>query len=119
MLTKKIRTYTHDEVFDLIFHSARLVLDTTDFIINTKHSKKEWDERLVKFSREFSRLQIYPELILEEMPKKNKPIVQESFSIQKRELYYGLLGNRSSDVVSLSDVELFEEVCNLLINYKP
>jgi hypothetical protein len=68
-----------------------------------------------------ARAAVFPELILKEiskgLPKENTKS-GKGLSIEARELLFNLLGNRSRDVVSLSDGELCKLVGEMLLGYR-
>jgi hypothetical protein len=106
--------FTADEVRDLVTYGQKIVFEAIR--ASLKATDEEFEEILLRFLRKYARLKIFPELILEEIPRE---AVRSggALSIECRESIFDLLGNRSVEVVSMSDQELCRLVSEKLRNY--
>lgn len=112
-------SFTAGEVRELVYYGQTVVFDAVQATLRA--NKEECEAITLRMLRRNMRLAIFPELILKEIPKgipKENTKSGKGLSIEARELLFNLLGNRSRDVVSLSDVELCKLVGQMLLDYR-
>ena len=113
-MKKENRTFTHDEVIYLVGYTQSIVFDAVQS--NLKPDKVPFEETSLILLRKWAQLLAYPELILENRPKK-KPKTRTHLTIQERELLFKILGNKCPEMQALTDEELLAEMFNQLQNY--
>ena len=113
-MKKETRTFTHAEVIILVHYTQSIVFDAVQS--NLKPDKVPFEETSRILLRKWARLLAYPELILEERPKK-KPKTRTHLKIQERELLFEILGNKCPEMQALNDEELLAEMFRQLKNY--
>ena len=113
-MKKEIRTFTHDEEIYLVHYTQSIVFDAVQS--NLKPDKVSFEETSRILLRKWGRLLAYPELILQERPKK-KPKTRTHLKIQEKELLFKILGNKCPEMQALNDEELLAELFRQLQNY--
>jgi hypothetical protein len=108
--------FTADEVRDLIHIGQKVVFEAVRAMLKA-HREEEYGEITVKLLRRNARLMLFPRLILEENPR-DAYALDDSMSIECRESLFDLLGDRSRQVMSLSDNELIELVLKKIREYR-
>lgn len=110
------KMYTRSETRRLVNYAHSIGYDLAGNIIKNRDDPVKFEEAKLRLFRLHARLLMHTELVLADLPIErgsNGPM-----SIEARELFYWLLGNRSRRVLSLSDDELFEELRRQLRDYR-
>ncbi|MGD0805573.1 MAG: hypothetical protein ABSA11_16050 [Candidatus Bathyarchaeia archaeon] len=107
-------TFTAGEVRELVYYSQTVIFDAVQAPLRA--NKEECEAITLRMLRQNARLAFYPELILEEISKEEVN-GGGSLSREFRESLFNLLGNRSQEVVSLSDDDLIREVKRQVRSY--
>lgn len=86
-------------------------------IFNSEKPINDVEGRRLRLYRRYYRTLLFPELVLDEIPDEEKE--SSGLSFEQREFCYELLGNRSKEIRSLDDIDLFKALYQMLKNYKP
>jgi hypothetical protein len=117
-MSQKEILFNEDEVRALIHYSRKVASEMTDNLLKNSGNDAKYEEVNLKLFRRYARLLVYPELILAENPPEKYKPREGPLSIEDRELFYWLLGNRSHKILSLSDEELIDEMRRQLRNFR-
>ena len=116
-MSKNKQSFTIEEVRGLVHYAQAIVFDACRSNLRA-HREEEFEENSTRLLRKYTRLLVYPELVLGELDKKVAIVKDHSLTIQERELIFKLIGNRSREAVSMTDDELTDFTLKQLRNYK-
>jgi len=111
-----IKVYTWSETRRLVNYASSIGYDLCGNIISNRDDSVKFEEVKLRLFRLHARLLMHTDLVLSELPSDNEPV--RPMTIEGRELFYWLLGNRSHRVLSMSDEELYKELRNQLRDYQ-
>jgi len=117
-MSHKETVFNEDEVRALIHYSRKISSEMTDNLLKNSGNDAKYEEVNLKLFRRYARLLVYPELILAENPPEKYKPREGPLSIEDRESFYWLLGNRSHKILSFSDEELMGEMRRQLRDYR-
>jgi len=100
--------YTSSETWRLVNYACSIGHDLAGNIIKNRDDQVKLDEVKLRLFRLYARLLMHTELVLADLPI--EPGFDEPLSLETRELFFWLLGNRRRRVLTLSDDELIMEL---------
>ena len=95
-MVRNEKVFTRTETLRLAFQASSIAFDLSSNILENRDDSVKRDEVKLRLFRKYVRLLMHTELVLDEMPSEPEPS-GEPMSIELRELYYWLLGNRSNE----------------------
>lgn len=108
--------YTAAETRRLVSFASSVGYDLAANVVRNRGDSVRFEEVKLRLFRLSVRMLMHTDLVLAELPVEADLV--EPMSLELRELFFWLLGNRSRRVLSMSDEELCEELRKQLRDYR-